>query len=67
MDIKTTKMPYADYVTFPDNQIDSLKPVTDGPFKFTRLDIIDKYFRAATQRASPLSSPQPVLPPQPLK
>lgn len=46
MDIETTKTPYADYASFPDNTIDPLKPVTHGQFKFTRLDIFDKFGQA---------------------
>ncbi|KAK5655815.1 hypothetical protein OQA88_5353 [Cercophora sp. LCS_1] len=46
MGIETTKTPYADYVSFPDATIDPLKPVTHGQFKFTRLDIIDKFGQA---------------------
>ncbi|KAK3939530.1 hypothetical protein QBC46DRAFT_437333 [Diplogelasinospora grovesii] len=43
MGIETTKTPYADYVDFPVADIDPLKPVTHGQFKFTRLDIFDKF------------------------
>ncbi|KAK1751340.1 hypothetical protein QBC47DRAFT_454686 [Echria macrotheca] len=45
MGIETTKTPYADYTSFPDN-INPLKPVTHGQFKFTRLDIFDKFGQA---------------------
>jgi len=46
MDIETTKTPYSDYVFFPDDTIDPLKPVSHGQFKFTRLDIFDKWGQA---------------------
>ncbi len=46
MGIETTKVPYADYAAFPDDTVDPLKPVTHGQFKFTRLDIIDKFGQA---------------------
>ncbi|GAW19372.1 hypothetical protein ANO14919_088580 [Xylariales sp. No.14919] len=46
MDIETTKTPYSDYVPFPNDSIDPLKPVTHGQFKFTRLDIFDKWGQA---------------------
>ncbi|KAI1194795.1 hypothetical protein F5X97DRAFT_346288 [Nemania serpens] len=48
MDIETTKTPYSDYVSFPNNAIDPLKPVTHGQFKFTRLDIFDKWGQACS-------------------
>ncbi|KAI1129984.1 hypothetical protein F5Y10DRAFT_290228 [Nemania abortiva] len=46
MGIETNKTPYADYIGFPNEKIDPLKPVTHGQFKFTRLDIIDKFGQA---------------------
>lgn len=45
MGIETTKTPYADYASFADT-IDPLKPVAHGQFKFTRLDIFDKFGQA---------------------
>jgi len=48
MGIETTKTPYADYVSFPDGTIDPLKPVTHGQFKFTRLDVLDKFGQAVS-------------------
>lgn len=46
MGIDTTKTPYADYIDYPDSSIDPLKPATHGQFKFTRLDVIDKFGQA---------------------
>lgn len=45
MDIETEKVPYANHVLF-DDGIAPLKPVTHGQFKFTRLDIFDKFGQA---------------------
>jgi hypothetical protein len=63
MGIETTKTPYANYVEFPDADINPLKPVTHGQFKFTRLDIIDKFGQAISAiNPAPATSIPPVYP-----
>lgn len=46
MDIETDKVPFANHVPFPDDSIAPFKPACHGQFKFTRLDIFDKFGQA---------------------
>ena len=49
MDIETDKTPYSDYVAFPNPPGNApLKAVTHGQFKFTKLNIIDKFGQAVS-------------------
>lgn len=62
MDIETTKTPYANYVEF-DPNIAPLKPVTHGQFKFTRLDVFDKFGQAISAiNPAPASRIPPLYP-----
>jgi hypothetical protein len=62
MDIETTQTPYANYVEF-DPKITPLKPVTLGQFKFTRLDVFDKFGQAISAiNPAPASYIPPLYP-----
>ena len=62
MDIETTQTPYANYVEF-NPTIAPLKSVTHGQFKFTRLDVFDKFGQAISAiNPAPASHIPPLYP-----
>lgn len=62
MDIETAKTPYANFVKI-DKTIAPMKPVTHGQFKFTRLDIFDKFGQAISAiNPAPANQIPPLLP-----
>ncbi|KAF2403812.1 hypothetical protein EJ06DRAFT_579746 [Trichodelitschia bisporula] len=63
MDIETDKVPFTNHVPFPDRQIAPLKPVCHGQFKFTRLDVFDKFGQAISAiNPAPTNAVPPLYP-----